>query len=1097
MAEAARRERKVVTVLFADLVGFTSRAETLDPEDVEAILRPYHERLRSELERHGGTVEKFIGDAVVAVFGAPQVHEDDAERAVRAALAIREWSAETDELEVRIAVNTGEALVSLDARPEVGEGMVAGDVVNTAARLQAAAPVNGILVGEQTHRATSHVIDFREAEPVEAKGKAKPVPSWEALQARARFGVDVRQLARVELVGREEEIRAIRDMFEQVHERRQPRAVTLVGVPGIGKSRLVYELFQIADQHPELLNWRQGRCLPYGDGVTFWALAEVAKAQAGILESDSSEDAEAKLRRAVSETVGDGGDGEWVLNHLRPLVGLAGGEGESRQAESFFAWRRFLEAVASERPCVLVFEDLHWADERFLDFVEHLLEWVVDVPLFLLCTSRPELLTRRPGWTETLELAPLSDDDTAVLVHALLAQAVLPAETQRTLLERAGGNPLYAEEFARMVGERGSAGELPFPETVQGMIAARIDSLPAEDKDLLRDGAVVGKIFWAGAVAAIAGADRWMLEERLQGLVRRDFLRRERRSSVQGESEYAFLHVLVRDVAYGSIPRSVRATKHRLAAAWLESLSEDRTEDRAELLAHHYGEALELARASGDAEQAQQLEELARRYLIMAGDRAFPLDPAQAASYYEKALAALAADDPERARVSVKVADAVQEEGRLRDAVAGYEEAIPTLRSQGDVQSAGEAMVRLATALWRVGETARSRAELEQAVELLEQEPVGPNLVRAYARTAVNHVLAGRSREGLEWTARALPLAEEFGLHGEVVRLLQMRGLARQDLGEPNGIEDLRRALRLGVEHGLGFETATSYTNLGEILHVNAGPASALELLEEAIGYAQKHGLEHHLWWTRSNTAIVLFDLGRWDEALRVADEVIEWDRSRGGSQLEVSAEMTKAVVLTFRGELEEAAALMERLLPKARAIEDVQTLAPALTIAAQVAAARGERALARRLLGEADERTRESPKWRVNMLARTVHIAVLVGATDLAARQVDAAELEGQTAVAIGSITTAGGILAEARGELESAAALDRDAAERWREFGDVPGLGIALVGLGRCQVRLGQLDEAEATLAEARELFVGLGARPFLAETDALLEEARAAAS
>jgi class 3 adenylate cyclase/tetratricopeptide (TPR) repeat protein len=1093
---SSRRERKLVSVVFVDLVGFTARSETLDPEDVEAILRPYHERLRAELERHGGTVEKFIGDAVMAVFGAPQAHEDDAERAVRAALAIRDWAVEENNLEVRIAVNTGEALVSLDARPETGEGLVAGDVVNTAARLQTAAPVNGVLVGEQTQRATSHVIDYREGDHVQAKGKAEPIRVWEAVQATARLGVDVRQLARADLVGREEEIRAIRDLFEQVREERQPRALTLVGVPGIGKSRLVYELFRIADQNPELLYWRQGRCLAYGDGVTFWALAEVAKAQAGILDSDSSEEADVKLRRAVREVVGEGGDAEWVLNHLRPLVGLTADAGESRQAESFFAWRRFLEAVATERPCVLVFEDLHWADERFLDFVEHLLEWVADVPLLLLCTSRPELLARRPGWTDTLQLAPLSDEQTAALVHSLLEQAVLPAEVQRTLLERAGGNPLYAEEFARMVGERGPLAELPLPETVQGVIAARIDGLPAEDKELLQDGAVVGKVFWTGAVASLAGEDRWALEERLQGLARRDFLRRERRSSVEAESEYAFLHVLVRDVAYGSIPRSNRAEKHRLAAVWLEALSDDRVEDRAELLAHHYGEALELARASGDAERAEQLEEPARRHLIMAGDRAFSLDPTKAGAYYQKALEALGQDDPERARVSVKVADAVQEEGRLHEAVAGYEGAIPILRHQGDVQSTGGAMVRLALALWRIGETARSRTVLEQAVELLEQEPVGPNLVRAYARTATNHVLAGRSREGLEWTAKALPLAEKLGLQPEVVRLLQMRGLARQDLGEA-GVDDLRRALALGLEHGLGFETATSYTNLAEALHASGGPVEALELLEEAIGFAQHHGLEHHLWWTRSNTAIVLFDLGRWDEALQVADEVVDWDRRRGGSQLEVAASMAKAVILTFRGELDAASALLEGLLPRARAIEDLQTLAPALTFSALVSAQRGDLAVARRLLEEADERMRESPTWRINLLAQTVYIAAAVRAHDLAARQVDAAAKEARNVNAVSSVATARAILAEARGELRSAADLYADAAERWREFGGVVALALALLGLGRCRVRLGEPDEAETALAEARELFATLEARLFLAEADELLEETRAAAS
>jgi class 3 adenylate cyclase/tetratricopeptide (TPR) repeat protein len=1097
MSARPQKERKVVTVVFADLVGFTARAETLDLEDVEAILRPYHERLRAELERHGGTVEKFIGDAVMAVFGAPQAHEDDAERGVRAALAIRDWAAEEESLGVRIAVNTGEALVSLDAKPEAGEGMVAGDVVNTAARMQSAAPVNGVIVGEQTYRATSGVVDYRASDAIEAKGKSEPVAVWEAVQARARFGVDVRQLARAELVGRDEELRALRDALRQVREERQPRLVTLVGVPGLGKSRLVYELFRTVEEEPDLVYWRQGRCLPYGEGVSFWALAEVAKAQAGILETDSSDDAEAKLRRAVLETVGEGGDAEWVLTHLRPLVGLAGhgSGGESRQAESFFAWRRFLEAVAAERPFVLVFEDLHWADERFLDFVEHLLEWAADVPLLLLCTSRPELLARRPGWTNTLQLAPLSDEDTASLVHALLERAVLPADVQATLLERAGGNPLYAEEFSRMVGERGFDGDLRLPETVQGVIAARIDGLPSKDKQLLQDAAVVGKVFWPGAVAMIAGADRWTLEERLQRLTRRDFLRRERRSSVEGESEYAFLHVLVRDVAYGSIPRVARAEKHRLAAEWLEALSDDRTEDRAEQLAHHFGEALALARASGSAEEAQRLEEPARRYLVLAGDRAFRLDVLKAASYYERALAALAPDDPERAHVRVKIADTAQEDGRLREAVAGYDEAMPILLAEDDVEAAGEAMVRLAVALWRLGDTARSRSVLEEAVALLEQKPLGPTLVRAYVRTAVNHVLAGRRREGLEWTEKALPLAERFELIGEVVRLLQMRGIAKEQSGVTVGLDDLRQALRLAREHGLGFEAATAYLNLGETIYATEGPAKQLELFEEGIEFALGRGLTHQAWWTKATMTMALFDLGRWDEALRLCEEVIAWDRSVGGSQVEVMAAQTKTLIHVARGEFSEAVGFVERELARSRAIGDVQTLGPALTIAALVEQERGKEAEVRRLLEELDHATGAAPVWRTFLLTSTARSAAAVGAFELAARHAD--EAGGTTPFRNFAVSTARAVLSEAQGDFESAVDLYRDSIGGWRKLGIIPELALGLLGLGRSLVRLGRPADAAPPLTEARELFVALRARPLVAETDALFEQATAAAS
>src|SRR5579884_3816232 len=339
-AEPPREERKVVTVLFADLVGFTSRAEQLDPEDVRAVLAPYWERLRTELERRGGTVEKFIGDAVMALFGAPVAHEDDPLRAVGAALAIRDWAREEADVQVRIAVNTGEALVLLGARPSEGEGMAAGDVVNTAARLQSAAPVNGVLVGETTYRATRDVIEYREHEAVEAKGKAARIAVWEAVQVRSRLGMDVER-STLPLVGRVRELGVILDAFERAKAEREPQLVTLVGVPGIGKSRLVGEFFARLEQQPDLVWWRQGRALPYGEGVSFWALAEMVKAQAGIDENDDDEAATAKLRVSVHTYV-DESERDWVLAHLRPLVGVEGGG----SGESVPAWRRYLEGLA-------------------------------------------------------------------------------------------------------------------------------------------------------------------------------------------------------------------------------------------------------------------------------------------------------------------------------------------------------------------------------------------------------------------------------------------------------------------------------------------------------------------------------------------------------------------------------------------------------------------------------------------------------------------------------------------------------------------------------------------------------------------------------
>ena len=566
----------------------------MDPEDVAAILRPYHARVRTELERYGGTVEKFIGDAVMALFGAPVAHEDDPERAVRAALAIRDFAVD-EELELRVGITTGEALVQLDAQPDAGEGMASGDVVNTAARLQSAAPVNGVLVDETTYRATRTAVDYEVAEAVEAKGKAEPVAVWEAQTAHSRFGVDVAHEARAELVGRERELGVIRDAFERARHERTPQLLTLVGVPGIGKSRLVYELSRIADADTELVTWRQGRCLAYGDGVTLWALSEIVKAQAGIVEQDTPDDVEQKLGASVDDVLADTGDAKWVESQLRSLVGLSAESelGDDRRSAAFAAWSRYLEAMAEQRPLVVVFEDLHWADESLLDFVDELVDWVTDVPLLAVATARPELLERRPGWgggklnATTLALPPLSEDQTALLMAQLLERSVLPAESQQALLERAGGNPLYAEQFAELFLERGSADELGLPETLQGIIAARLDGLADTEKDLLRDAAVIGKVFWASAVRN--GSDP---STTLHSLERKGFVRRQKRSSVEGETEFAFAHALVRDVAYGQIARADRAEKHRSVAEWIEGLG--RQEDHAEMLAHHWQSAFEL-----------------------------------------------------------------------------------------------------------------------------------------------------------------------------------------------------------------------------------------------------------------------------------------------------------------------------------------------------------------------------------------------------------------------------------------------------------------------------------------------------------------------
>src|SRR5262249_28725124 len=449
-----------------------------------AAIRPQLARIRDALERHGGTIEKYIGDAVVAVFGAPVVHEDDPERAVRAALAIRESLGDA----VRVAVNTGEAVVSVGARAERCDEIVLGDVVNTAYRIEEATPNGRIFVGEATYRATNAAIEYGERGLIEAKGKPQPVPVWEVIRARSPVRAPQERPPLARLVGREDELALLHNTLARAKRHEAVQLVTVIGGPGIGKSRLAWEFLRAVEESSDPDSWRRGRCLPYGEGLAYWAVGEIIRAEAEIDESDDSAAAGEKLGASVRAHVRDAGEADWVEAHLRPLVGLEDGEPGDRSDESFSAWRRYFEALSERAPLVLLFEDLHWADDALLDFIEHVADWSRDASLVLLCTARPELKEPRPSWggyanALTMTLPPLTRDETTELVSLLLSESRVPDELGETLLARADGNPLYAEEFVRMVVERGllvrdGAGwelresDLPLPESVQGIIAS-------------------------------------------------------------------------------------------------------------------------------------------------------------------------------------------------------------------------------------------------------------------------------------------------------------------------------------------------------------------------------------------------------------------------------------------------------------------------------------------------------------------------------------------------------------------------------------------------------------------------------------------------
>jgi class 3 adenylate cyclase/tetratricopeptide (TPR) repeat protein len=1116
--QAPAEERRLVTVLFCDLVGFTARSDQADPEDVGALLRPYHIRLRAEIERLGGTLDKFVGDGVMAVFGAPVAHEDDPERAVRCALAMLAASEELN-LTVRIGITTGEALVRFGPARQT-EGVV-GDVVNTASRLQGEAPAGGVVVGEVTFRATRRLFDYQELGPVQVKGKADPVPLWQLQGARSRTGIEAVRRAGTPFVGRQAELERLRGLFEQTLADRTVRLVTVVGEPGVGKSRFVGELAAAVDVRPELVTWRQGRCLPYGDGITFWALGEIVKAQAGVLESDPPAEVSGKLRAVIADLLPDPSEREWLRARLAPLLGIADADAvKAERAELFAAWQRFVEAMAASHPLVLVVEDLHWADAAMLEFLEHLVERSSDLPLLIVATARPELLERRPGWgggtpaATRIPLAPLSDLEVARLVAVLVGRTSLPVGVQALLLERAGGNPLYAEEFARLLADQGMvAGEdaavpdIPVPETVHGLIAARLDALAPEVRALVQNAAVVGRVFWPGAVAAMDGdggsgglqaslpvdggrAGDQTVHAGLAELERKQLVQRARTSSVQHQDEYVFWHALVRDVAYAQIPRAGRARRHQAVAEWVEAVAGERVGDLAEVVAHHYGQALAYARAAREPqEQIDKLVEPTRRFLVLAGDRTINLDLDRARAYYRQAVELGQPREPERPHLLVRTGRVAFQSGDYPEAVAVYEEAIADLRRQGDTQVLGATLGRLATVYWNQGDTRRANAVLTEAIELLEREPPGAELVSAYVRMAGDRVVSGHASEALDWADKALVLADELGGLPRIrPRALDARGMARCDLGDFGGMDDLRAGLALGLELGSGYDTAVLYNNLAEPVWLVEGPQAALEVCEEGVDFAERRGLSEAAMWLRASTLGPLLDLGRWEEAVTLADEAIAWDLAHGGDYLAIGCRRYVSLVLTWQGDLIAARDLARRVLPRAREIDDLQQLVPALVNAALVEHATGDHPAAVALVTEAAQLTADRAGGRRflgQFLADMVRVTA-EPAPDLARSLIAQAE---PTATRYRlTATTATAVLAEATGDPERAADLFAEAATGWNTYGHVHEHALALLAQGRCLLRLGR-PEGEQVLRVAQRRLTALGARPPATEAGSLL--------
>jgi class 3 adenylate cyclase len=667
--DAPVEERRTITVLFTDIVGSTATAEQLDPEDVRARLAVYYARVRSELEHYGGSVEKFIGDAVVALFGAPIAHEDDPERAVRAALAVREAISELNEaddwldLKIRTGVNTGEALVVLGARVGEGEGMTAGDVMNTAARLQSNAPVDGIVVGEATYRATAHVIEYREATAIVAKGKAEPVPVWELVGAKAP--PSARAVSRIPVVGRHSELGQLTSAWERVAGERRALLVTVVGEAGIGKSRLIAEFLQGLEGKAAVYS---GRCLPYGEGITYWPVIEVLKGVAAIRHVDDVGATARKLGDLIESLPTDDPD---ELRTIAVAVSNVVGApttpqgtytvDEITQAELHWGIKRVFELLAAKRPLALVFEDLHWAEPTFMELLQAIANDIVGAPILLLASARPEFREALPGFASSsdghvaLELLPLSRAQGAALLTELVGTEATPTGPLATLLENAGGNPLFLEETVRMLMDAGvleaggrvtgDVGEVPVATSLQALIGSRLDRLPALEKRLGQHASVVGVTFWSGALAHVGGGNG-DLASGLQGLERRDFIHPHEASTVTDEREYGFKHVLIRDVAYGQLPKGRRVELHVRFADWVDALP-GAGDEFVEIAAYHLEQACRFAREIARSPVPPPIVRAVERLTRAAGKAERREGYREAERFYARALEVVGNEEPE------------------------------------------------------------------------------------------------------------------------------------------------------------------------------------------------------------------------------------------------------------------------------------------------------------------------------------------------------------------------------------------------------------------------------------------------------------------
>jgi class 3 adenylate cyclase/tetratricopeptide (TPR) repeat protein len=862
-------ERRQVTVLFADLSGYTAIAERMDPEAVKTLVERALRRLGDEVERYGGTVDKYIGDNVMALFGAPVAHEDDAERAVRAALGMQAAMGEINaglpegvSFELRVGINTGEVLAG-----SVGDTYtVVGDTVNTASRFQSAGRPGAITVGERTVKATGDAIHYEELELLDLKGKAEPVPAWRAVSLKSAQAVG-RGVSKREapLVGRDYELGTLASLHERVVREGRPHLVTLIGEAGVGKSRLLREFGRHAGDDTAAI--RTGRCLPYGSGIVFWALGEVIREECGVADADSSEEAWDKLRSHVEEVLaGSEEASDEPAERKAALIGMSIGldpppelrpgyaDDPERLRDAFFsALRSGIEAMARHRPLVLAFEDIHWADDGMLDVIEHLAQWV-RAPLMLLCLARDELLERRASWgggrrnATQLFIEPLTPQDTQALVSSLLPSEDHPAhELVPVLVERSGGNPFFAEEMVRRVAEADQIDMAEMPDSVQAVLAARLDALEPFERRLVQQAAVVGRTFWASSLATLAQEENRDLESALMALQEKDILAPGAEGRLLGERELAFKHVLIRDVAYKMLPKAVRSRKHFEVGRFIEERAGDRTDEVVALLAEHYGRAAALGREGGvPTEELQPIRERAVRFLEEAGDGASLLySNREAVAHYQHArdVGADGVDDALLMRIAEKQGDVALRLGRVDAAIDLWQRCLEYHRGQEDLERVADLHRKIGSGLSHKGERKAAIEHYQKGINLLKDGPPRLELVRLYEEAAWLYLHTGDNMLAIYASEKALRLAERLG---ETRAASRAHGIFGRVFGRIGDTEKARSNLERSVELARGSdhgETILALLALGRHFEISeADTERASEAYTEALALAKQVG---------------------------------------------------------------------------------------------------------------------------------------------------------------------------------------------------------------------------------------------------------------